>query len=410
MSRSCVIIVENLPVPFDRRVWQEARALLAAGWKVSVICPKSKQYPLAHEVLEGINIYRHPLPLEARGTLGFAAEYTAALFHEARLLLKVLWREGFDVVQACNPPDIIFIVAAPFKLLGKRFVFDHHDVAPELFIAKFGRDGVFVRLLKLFEWLTFKTADLVITANDTFRDIAIARGGKKPEDVVAVYSIPDKVRLRRIAPNPEIVAKGGLVLGYVGIVGDQDGVDHLVRAVQHLKSNHQLPAFQTVVVGDGPALTSVKQLAADLGVAEDIVFTGYKSGDELLALLSSFDIGIIPDPVNVYNDKISMNKVFEYSALGIPAVAYPLTETRRLLGDAALFAESDQPDGLAAACLKLMKDDQLRSTVGERAQTLASRQFDWTLEAHRLVSAYARLVPGSVSQTDYAMSRPLRGK
>jgi glycosyltransferase involved in cell wall biosynthesis len=410
MSRSCVIIVENLPVPFDRRVWQEARALHAAGWKVSVICPKTRQYPLAHEVLEGISIYRHPLPLEARGTLGFAAEYASALFHEARLLLKVLWREGFDVIQACNPPDIIFIVAAPFKLLGKRFVFDHHDVSPELFIAKFGRDGAFVRLLKFFEWLTFKTADLVITANDTFRDIAIARGGKQSEDVVAVYSIPDKARLRRVAPNPAIVAKGGLVLGYVGIVGDQDGVDHLVRAVHLLKTKHQLPRFQSVVVGDGPALASVKQLAADLGLAEDIVFTGYKSGDELLSLLSAFDIGIIPDPVNVYNDKISMNKVFEYSALGIPAVAYPLTETRRLLGDAALFAENDQPEGLAAACLKLMQSDELRHSMGERAQTLASRQFDWTLEAQRLVAAYGRLIPGSASQADYAMTRPVRGK
>jgi glycosyltransferase involved in cell wall biosynthesis len=391
--RSCVIIVENLPVPFDRRVWQEARALHAADWTVTVICPSTERYPLAYEVIDGISIYRHPLPLEARGNLGFIAEYAAALLHEARLLFKVLWREGFDVIQACNPPDLLFLVAVPFKLIGKRFVFDHHDVSPELFVAKFNRKGFFYRLLLVAEWLTFKSADLVVSANETYRDIAIARGGKRPEDVVTVYSVPDRTRLQRV--EPDTAARGGkrIVLGYVGIIGDQDGVDHLIRAVKHLRSDFGQTDFRALIVGDGPALASVKALATELELDEFVMFTGYLSGKELLAHLSAFDIGIIPDPMNEYNDKISMNKVFEYSALGIPIVSYELTETKRLLGDAGTYAKTADAAGLARAIETLMADDPLRVRRGADAKRLADAKFNWDREAERYISGFERLKP-----------------
>lgn len=390
---SCVIIVENLPVPLDRRVWQEACALRDAGWTVSVICPKSEQYPLAFETIDDIEIFRHPLPLEASGRSAFLLEYGAALFHEFRLLLKVARRRGFDVIQACNPPDLIFLVAAPFKLFGKRFVFDHHDVCPELFVAKFERRGFFHSLLLLAEKATFKTADLVISANETYRQLAISRGGKNPDDVVTVYSVPDKSRIRRVAPNETLRAGSGTVLGYVGIIADQDGVDHLVRCVHHLVTDHGQTDVRAVVAGDGPALASVKALAVELGVAERITFTGYLRGEDLLSALSTFDIGIIPDPVNEYNDKISMNKVFEYSALGIPSVSYNLTETRRLLGDAGCYAADATPAGLAKACLPLIEDLALRHAAGERAGALAHARFDWAREAQNYVNAYSRFWP-----------------
>jgi glycosyltransferase involved in cell wall biosynthesis len=389
--RSCVIIVENLPVPLDRRVWQEATALKDAGWKVSVVCPATAKYPLAYEVIDGISIYRHPLPVEARGRFGFAAEYSAALFHEARLLLKVLRREGFDFIQACNPPDLIFLVAAPFKLFGKRFVFDHHDVTPELFSAKFGRKGFLHAALRMMEWLTFKSADVVISANETFRQIAIERGGKRPDDVITVYSIPDKSRLRRVAPDDSLRNGKNYVLGYVGIIGDQDGLDHLVRAVHLLRTKLQFTDFQAIVVGDGPALPSAKALAAELGVADTITFTGYLSGEDFLRHLSSFDIGVMPDPVNEYNDKISMNKVFEYSALGIPSVAYPLAETKNLLGDAGVFSQTTEPGGLAQACLELLSDDDLRMRTSARAQRLSDTKFVWERERSKYVAAFDRL-------------------
>ncbi|MBB3938021.1 glycosyltransferase family 4 protein [Aureimonas phyllosphaerae] len=389
-----MIIVENLPVPLDRRVWQEACALRDAGWTISVICPKSAQFPLAFETIDDIEIFRHDLPLEASGRFAFLYEYAAALFHEFRLLWKVRRRRGFDVIQACNPPDLIFLVAAPFKLFGKRFVFDHHDVCPELFVAKFERRGFFHTLLLLAEKATFRTADLVISANETYRRLAISRGGKKPEDVVTVYSVPDKARIRRVSPNEALRAGAATVLGYVGIIADQDGVDHLVRCVHHLVADHGQRSIRAVVVGDGPALESVKRLAGELGVADHITFTGYLRGEDLLAALSTFDIGIIPDPVNEYNDKISMNKVFEYSALGISSVSYDLTETRRLLGEAGRYALGATPADLAVAAVPLIEDLELRLASGRRAKALADAQFDWDREAERYVAAYARLMDG----------------
>lgn len=388
----CVIIVENLPVPFDRRVWQEANALKEAGWDVSVICPKNEQHPLGFEEINGIAIHRHALPVEARGKLGFVLEYTSALFHETRLLLKIAVTRGFDVVQGCNPPDLIFLVAAPYKLFGKKYVFDHHDLCPELYAAKYERHDFFHRLLLLAEKCTFRFADRVISANDTYRDIAIARGGKHPDDVTTVYSVPDRQKLRRVTPDAELRADATVVLGYVGIIADQDGVDHLVRMMHHIVREGGRQGVRAIVVGDGPALASVKELARTLAVAEHIVFTGYLRGEALLAALSTFDIGIIPDPVNEYNDKISMNKVFEYSALGIPSVSYDLSETRRLLGEAGTFAGDATPRGLAEAALPLIDDETRRLSLGRKAGKLAEEKFNWASEAEKYVAAYAGLV------------------
>ena len=366
--------------------------MTSAGWKVSVICPATQKYPLAFERIDGIAIYRHPLYVEAEGALGFLAEYSTALFHEFRLLLKVWRREGFDVIQACNPPDLIFLVALPFKLFGKRFIFDHHDVSPELFVAKYNRRGPLHALLHAFEWLTFKAADLVVSANNTFRDIAIARGGKRPDDVVTVYGVPDRSHIRRVDPDPSVRRGKRLVLGYIGIIGDQDGVDHVVRLVHALRGKG-IADFQCVVVGDGPALAKVKALARDLGVDDLITFSGYLSGETLLAHLSSFDIGLIPDPINVYNDKISMNKVFEYSTLGIPSVAYPLTETMRLLRNGGIYAQTPDVEGLAGACLSLIEDDDLRERTGIAAKRISDSTFNWAREAAKYLEAYERLVP-----------------
>jgi glycosyltransferase involved in cell wall biosynthesis len=388
---SCVIIVENLPVPFDRRVWQEAQALRSVGWEVSVICPTSHQHPQRYEIIDGISIYRHPLPREARHKLGFLFEYSAALFYEAILLLKVAITRGFDVIQICNPPDLLFINALPYKLFGKRLVFDHHDVCPELFAAKFGRKGLVYRLLLSAERLTMKSADIVISANETFRNIAIDRCGKSPHDVVTVYSVPDLAGVKRHPPVQQLRNGARVVLGYMGIISDQDGVDHFVRMLHHLVVDHRCREIGAIIVGDGPALPEVRQLASDLNLTKYITFTGYLRGDHLLAALSSFDIGIIPDPVNEFNDKISMNKVFEYSALAVPTVAYDLSETRRLLGGTARYADSTTPAGLARACLALINDDKARIELGKAAKVLADERFDWARERAKYLGVYQRL-------------------
>jgi glycosyltransferase involved in cell wall biosynthesis len=394
-ERSCVIVIENLPLPMERRVWQQALALRQAGWKVSAICPTTDSYPALFEEIDGIAIYRHAMPIEARGRFAFLLEYAAALFHEFRLLFKV-WRErGFHVIQASNPPDLIFLVALPYKLIGKRFVFDHHDVCPELFEAKFNRNGLINRALLCAEKCTFMAADLVISANDTYRDIAISRGGKHPDDVLAVYSIPDKSRIYRLPSDAGLHRGKKVVLGYVGVINDQDGVDHLVLAIDHLIKDYGLEDFHVIVVGDGPALASSRQLATSLGLDAFMTFTGYLTGKEFVRQLNAFDIGIIPDPVNPYNDKISMNKVFEYCALGIPSVAYPLSETKRLLGHAGVYADGETPAALAHACATLMCNDDLRTRCAHEAARLAQHSFNWVREADKLVAAYERLSPSA---------------
>jgi glycosyltransferase involved in cell wall biosynthesis len=212
-GRKVLIVVENLPVPFDRRVWQEARCLRDAGAQVAVICPIGAGFETRYECLENIHIYRHSLPVEAKGALGFLLEYGAALFHETRLAWKILFRHGFDTIHACNPPDLIFLVALPFKLLGKHFVFDQHDINPELYEAKFRKRGFFWSLLCMFEWLTFKSADTVISTNESYRTIALTRGGKHPSDVFVVRSGPDLSRVKPVEPDPTLKAGRSYLVG-----------------------------------------------------------------------------------------------------------------------------------------------------------------------------------------------------
>ena len=393
-SRSCVIVVENLPVPLDRRVWQEAQALTRAGWAVSVICPATPDFPKRFEVIDDIAIYRHPLPFEARGALAYLVEYSAALFHQFRLLIRVHRERGFSIIQACNPPDLIFLPALPFKLMGKRFIFDQHDVAPELFIVKFGAKGALHRALMFFERMSYAMADHVITANATFKDIAVGRGGKAHSLVEVVYGVPDRKRIHRVAPEPGLREGRKFLLGYLGIINEQDGVDHLVRAVEHLVKVKGFCDFRAVVVGSGPALEKVRALARSLEVEDFLSFPGYLSGESLLAHISAFDIGVIPDPLNEANDLMSMNKVFEYCALGIPTASYPLRETKRLLGEAGIYAPSHDPAGLADACLSLMQDERLRARCATAAAKLAAENFLWENEARKYVATYERVLTG----------------
>jgi len=391
-ARSCVIVVENLPVPFDRRVWQEAQALTRAGWLVSVICPSNASFPARFEIIDGIAIYRHPLPPEGRGRAGYFREYSVALFHQARLLMKV-WRErGFSVIQACNPPDLIFLVAAPFKLIGVRFVYDQHDVSPELSIVKFGKRGLLYRALLFFERWSYATADFVITANATFKEIAASRGRKDPSRIEVVHGVPDRRRIHRVDPQPCLRAGRRFVIGYIGVINAQDGVDHFVQAMNALVREKGFRDFRAVVVGSGPALDEVRRLSDELGLADFVVFTGYLSGHALLSHISAFDIGVIPDPFNAANDLMSMNKVFEYCALGIPTVCYPLRETKRLLGAAGVYAASLDPAGLAEACLALMTDEGLRKRCAAEAARLSAETFVWKNEAKKYVDVYERVL------------------
>ena len=335
-------------------------------------------------------------------------EYSAALFHEFRLLFKVHRERGFSIIQACNPPDLIFLAALPFKLMGKRFIYDQHDVSPELFVVKFGNKGFLYRALMFFERMSYAMADQVITANATFKDIAISRGGKTPSQVEVVYGVPDRKRIRRVEPEPGLHGGRKFVLGYVGIINEQDGVDHLVRAVAHLVKVEGFRDFRAVVVGSGPALELVRALARSLEVEDFILFSGYLKGEKLLAYLSAFDIGIIPDPFNEANDLMSMNKVFEYCALGIPTACYPLKETS---GSSATRASMRRPmtRGLAEACLKLMQDEALRArSAATAAQAFGGEVFSGRTRLANMLrpmSAFCLRRPTSIEKVDLAAVR-----
>lgn len=391
--KTCAIVVENLPVPLDRHVWQQALALRDDGWKVLVICPLGQRDSATVEQLDGVEIYRHPLH-EARSTPGYLREYAEALFHESRLLLKLYRRHRFSVIHACNPPDLLLIFCAFYKLLGVRLVFDQHDLSPEIMEVRNGRGLLYCAML-LAEWCSFKLADAVLSSNETFREVALGRGGKRPEQVSVVHTVPDISHLKRLLPDGRLRGDRSIIVGYVGIIGVQDGLDHLIHATEHLVRRHGITDFRTIVVGDGPALAKNRELAESLGLQDHISFTGYLSGEALWRQLSDFDIGSIPDPVNSFNDKISMNKVFEYSALGIPTVSYPLTETRRLLGDVGTYAADPHPSGLADAIALLIRDRAQREHKGRRSKALADTAFSWDREKSSLIAAYARLAPSA---------------
>ena len=389
MRARVLIIVENLTLPLDRRVWQEATTLRDAGYTVSVICPVGGKHTASYELLEGIHIFRHPLPLEASGALGYAIEYTWALFWELILSFRVLGKVGFDVIQACNPPDTIFLLAGLYKLLfGTPFVFDHHDINPELFEAKFGRRGFFHRLLTRLERWTFATADVSIATNPTFKRIAVERGRMDANRVFVVRSIPDLRRFKRIEPDVALRNGRKTLIGYVGIMGAQDGVDLLVEAMSEIVHGHGRNDIQCAIVGSGTELQSLQEMVVARHLSDYVTFTGFRSGDSLLASFSAFDVGAIPDPKNVYNDKISMNKVFEYMTLGIPFAAFDLDETRRTAGDAALYAPSNCPMALADNLLRLADDQSLRQRMADIGKVRAQSQLSWDRERTELLAAY----------------------
>ncbi len=388
-SGKVLIIVENLTVPLDRRVWQEARTLRDNGYTVSVICPVGGNYTKSYEQLEGIHVFRHPMPLEADGALGYLLEYGWALAWELALSIRVQAKVGFDVVQACNPPDLMFLIAGFWKyLFGKRFVFDHHDINPELYEAKFNRRGFFHKLLMKLERWTFRTADVSIATNETFKEIAVRRGGMSPSRVFIVRSIPDVTRFRRVEPNAALRNGRRHVIGYVGIMGAQDGVDLLIEAIADLVNGQGRKDVGCVIVGSGTELPYLQRLAEERGVAEHVTFTGFLSGEPLLRALSSFDIGVIPDPKNTYNDKISMNKAFEYMTLGIPFVQFDLIEGRKIAGGAALYASDNSPTDLARQVARIMDDEMLAAELAAEGRDRAKALLRWDDEAARLLAAY----------------------
>jgi glycosyltransferase involved in cell wall biosynthesis len=390
-GRRVLIIVENLPCPFDRRVWQEARTLAAAGYLVSIICPKGKGYEKGFEEIDGIAIYRHPMPFEGNGALGYLAEYSWALLAEFALSLRVLMERGFDAIHACNPPDTLFLIGGFYKIFGKKFLFDHHDINPELYEAKFQRRDLFYRLMLWLERTTFKTADVCVATNESYRRIAIERGERSPDKVFVVRSGPDLRRLRLLPPTPALKNGRRYLVGYVGVMGRQEGIDGLLASVQHIVRDMQRHDIQFGLVGGGTELPALRKRAEELGVAEYVTFTGRVPDDELLAMLNTADVCVNPDVANEMNDKSTMNKIMEYMALGKPIVQFDLTEGRVSAQDASWYAKRNDPIDMARQLVALLDDADLRARMGAAGLERVKTELAWEHEVPRLLAAYDEL-------------------
>lgn len=393
MSRpkSILILVENLPSPFDRRVWQEANTLRDAGYLVSIICPTGRGYEDKFEVIDDIHIYRYNLPLEAEGALGYAIEYATALFWSFLLAWRVLLTRGFDAIHACNPPDLFFLIGGFFKLFGKKFLFDHHDINPELYEAKFGRRDFFYRLMLALERWSFRTADISIATNESYRRIAIQRGGMDPGRVFVVRSGPSLERLKIGPGEPQLKRGRPYLVGYVGVMGKQEGIDYLLEAVRHMVFDLGRTDVHFGLVGGGTSLDEMKDLAVTLGVADYVTFTGRVSDADMLAMLNTADVCVNPDVANAMNDKSTMNKIMEYMALAKPIVQFDLTEGRYSAQEASLYAEPNNSKDLALKLLTLLDDPALRARMGSFGRQRVLTELAWGHEEPKLRAAYQML-------------------
>ena len=384
-----LIIVENLPSPFDRRVWMEATTLTKEGFEVSIICPQGKGYEKRYEVIDSIHIYRHPMPPEISSVVGYLTEYAAAVFWEFYLAHRVWWERGFDIIHICNPPDLLFLTAGWFKLIkGAKVIFDHHDINPEMYEAKYGRRDIFYYGLRLVERLTFALADTVIATNESYREIALTRGRKKPEDVFVVRSGPDLSRFQPVPVNEAYKRNKEYLVGYVGVMGEPEGIDYLLESIRHIVYDQNRQDIHFMLIGSGPMFKQLQNLACQLNIKEFVEFTGRVSDEELLARLSSCDVCVNPDKKMPYNDKSTMNKIMEYMAMGKPIVQFDLMEGRRSAEKASAYAKGNDPEDFADKILELLADPELRDQMGAIGLRRMEEKLEWRYQIPILLEAY----------------------
>ena len=390
MKRKVLIIVENLPVPFDSRVWKEARALRRNGYEVSVLCPKGKTHRSGYECLEGVHIYRHPMPREGNSRLSYIGEFLCALFWETLFSWWIYFRRGFHAIQGCNPPDDIFLVALPFKLLGVTYIFDHHDATPELYLSKYEKTGLYYRVQVYLERLTYRFADVVIATNDSYRRLAIERGGHDAADVFVIRNGPDPEDFTPLPPDPRLKYGKQYLLGYVGNMSIQEGLDILLEVAAHMKRQGRRDVHFTCV-GGGPGLNGLRQMVKDKKLEDTVNFTGRVPFQELLAVLSTADVCVNPDKPCAMNDISTMIKIMEYMALGKPIVQFDLREGRVSAGEASLYADSSKmvPD-FAEKILWLLDRPEERARRGEIGRRRVETELAWSFSVGHLLAAYDR--------------------
>ena len=390
MKKKVLIVVENLPVPFDTRVWKEAISLHRADYDVTVLCPKGKGYRKGYELLEGIHVYRHPMPKEGNTPMGYIWEYGCALFWEFLYSWWIYLRRGFDVIQGCNPPDDIVLVALPFKLFGVKYVFDHHDVNPELYFSKYEREDIFYKAQIWLERLTFRFSDVVMSTNNSYKNIAVTRGGLAPEDVFVVRNGPDLKTFKPVPPNPALKYGARYLVGYVGTMSAQEGLDILLDVAGHVKKLGRQDIHFTCV-GGGPGLSELKRLTRDKQLEEMVNFTGRVPDAELFEVLSTADVCVNPDKPCQMNDISTMIKIMEYMALGKPIVQFDLKEGKFSAQDASLYSNNEnRVADFADKILWLLDRPEERQRMGEFGRRRVQRELAWEYSVGNLLAAYEK--------------------
>lgn len=395
-SRGKVLhLSENLTLPFDRRVWMELNALRDGGFEVSAICPTGDGWEQPYEVIDGIHIWRYPAPPPARGFVSYVWEFLYCWLQTARLSVVALARRGFDVIHAANPPDTFWAVALPYKLFGKRFVFDHHDLCPELYVARFGeaKAGNFAhRALQWLERMQFRTADLVISTNESYRQCAIERGHRSPDRVVVVRSGPSRERFATVREVDPALKRGKRYLvAYLGVMAPQDGVDHLIHAARHLVRDGGRDDIAFTLIGAGDSFDDLRRLTREQGLDDVVQFTGRIPDADVERILATSDVCVSPDPLNPLNDVSTMNKVLEYMACGRPIVCYDLREHRFSAAEGALYAEANRPEDLAAKIQELLDDPARRASMGAYNRQRFLDRMAWEYSRGELLRAYETL-------------------
>jgi glycosyltransferase involved in cell wall biosynthesis len=392
VNKKILIVVENLPVPFDGRVWKEAISLRKAGYEVTVLCPKGKGYERGYEVLEGVHIYRHPMPKEGNTPVGYLWEYGSALCWEFLYAWWIYLRRGFHLIQGCNPPDNIFMVALPFKIFGVKYIFDHHDANPELYLSKYEKKGFFYKAQVWLEKMTFRFSDVSISTNESYKRLAVARGGLSPDDVFVVRNGPDLETFKRVPPKPELKYCKPYLVGYVGTMSIQEGLDILIDVALHIRNSGRRDVHFTCV-GGGPGLAGLRQMVKVKGLEDTVNFTGRVPDQQLLDVLSTADVCVNPDKPCEMNDISTMIKIMEYMALGKPIVQFDLKEGRFSAQEAALYASNnndDQVPDFAAKILWLLDHPEEREKMGEFGYRRVKTELAWDYSVANLLAAYER--------------------
>jgi len=389
MKRKALIFIEDGSFTYDNRVIREATALVAAGWDITVISQKYRGDPFYKEINASLRAYYYPKPT-AESALGHIIEHSISLLWGTFLTFWIFVRHGFTVFHACNPMDILWLIALPYKMLGKRFVYDQHDLCPELFLSRgSGNDkSLYYKVLLALEKASYTLSDAVVATNETYKQIAIKRGLKKPSEIFVVRNGPDLGKFRSVDTQKSLKEDGEILVGYLGNMNLQDGVDYLLEAAFEIVKKRNRLDILFMFIGGGSQQQRLLRRSREMGLGDNVAFTGRVPDEQMLGTLFACDICVQPDPLNALNDKSTMNKAMEYMALEKPVVAFDLKETRISCRDAALYAMPNNVTDLADKILRLADNPALRFELGKSGRNRVERELSWSHSVPNLLTAY----------------------